>query len=148
MAGEEDGSNGTPGKKAGSGILFVNARSEVLLLLRDNKPEIPFPNCWDIPGGILEPGETPEECVIREMKEEIGEDITAPQLFRVYEYPDRSDHVFWLRRHLEIECIELHEGQRLKWFSETEVAAAPDNLFAFGFKDVILDFYCERPFAR
>jgi 8-oxo-dGTP diphosphatase len=148
MAGEKDGRNGIPGKKAGSGILFVNARSEVLLLLRDNKPEIPFPNCWDIPGGILEPDETPEECVIREMKEEIGEEIRAPKLFHVYEYPDRTDYVFWLRRDLEIERLELTEGERLKWFSETDVSATPDNLFAFGFKAVILDFYRERPFAR
>lgn len=44
----------------------------VLAYLRDAKPEIPFPNMWDLPGGGREGSESPVECVIREVMEEFG----------------------------------------------------------------------------
>jgi len=44
----------------------------VLTMLRDDKPDIPFPAMWDFPGGGREGEETPEECVLRELKEEFG----------------------------------------------------------------------------
>jgi 8-oxo-dGTP diphosphatase len=135
-------------KAAGSGVLFMNSRSEVLLLLRDDKPSIPFPNCWDIPGGMVDGGETPEECVVREMREEIGLEIPTPSLFRVYEHPERADYIFWQKRDLNVADIKLTEGQRLKWFSKSEIEDAPSEVFAFGFKGVILDFYRDRPFAK
>ena len=42
----------------GAGIILLNRNNEVLLLLRDNKIDIPFPNMWDIPGGRVEESET------------------------------------------------------------------------------------------
>jgi len=45
---------------------------QLLVLLRDDLPDIPFPNCWDFPGGGAEAGETPLECVLRETSEEVG----------------------------------------------------------------------------
>ncbi len=44
----------------------------VLTMLRDDKSDIPFPAMWDFPGGGREGEETPEECVLRELKEEFG----------------------------------------------------------------------------
>ena len=35
-------------------MFFLNPRGEVLLLLRDNNPAIPYPNMWDLPGGHME----------------------------------------------------------------------------------------------
>lgn len=61
-------------KRGGTSIIFKNSRNEVLLFLRDDKPEIPYPNLWDIPGGHFEAGETPEACIVREMIEEIETD--------------------------------------------------------------------------
>ena len=134
-------------KPAGAGILFLNSAFQVLLLLRDNKPTIPFPNCWDIPGGMLDPGETPEQCVVREMREEIGKSISDPQLFRVYHQPKQTDYVFWQRAEIEISEVKLTEGQRLKWFSLEEIKSMPDTAFAFDFKRVILDFFNAKPWS-
>lgn len=50
--------------------LFVGSR--LVTLLRDDKPDIPWPAHWDLPGGGRENGETGPECILRETREEIG----------------------------------------------------------------------------
>jgi len=57
-------------KHSGASIIFVNDHKQVLLLLRDDKPGLPYRNMWDVPGGHIELGETPKQCIMREMKEE------------------------------------------------------------------------------
>ena len=52
-------------------IFLVNDKNEFLLYLRDNKPEIPYPDYWDLIGGEIEKGETSLEAIQREIKEEI-----------------------------------------------------------------------------
>ena len=52
-------------------IIFENDKHELLFYLRDNKPGIPFPGHWDLIGGHVEEDETPEEALVREVKEEL-----------------------------------------------------------------------------
>ena len=59
-------------------------RSRFCCLLRDDKPGIPYPNMWDIPGGHAEYGETPEQCIVREMKEEM--DLNLEEIRVVLSY--------------------------------------------------------------
>ena len=133
-------------KVTGTSILFVNGRREVLLFLRDKKSDIPFPNTWDVLGGHVEDNESPEDCILREMKEEIGVDIGCPDLFRRYELEDRTEYTFWLEGEFDLTKIDLHEGQRLKWFTHDEILRMSDDDIAFGFRSILLDFFCERPF--
>ena len=128
----------------GCSIIFINRRQKILLLLRDDIPESPFPNCWDLPGGHVEAGETPEACIVREMKEEIGLDLDECALFVVTQMPDRIEYTFWKRLELDVAAVELTEGQRLRWFSAAEVRATP---LAFGFNPIIEVFF-ERLGAR
>jgi 8-oxo-dGTP diphosphatase len=44
----------------------------LLAYQRDNKPDIPWPDLWDLPGGGREGDETPEDCAVRETLEEFG----------------------------------------------------------------------------
>ncbi|QBF30386.1 NUDIX hydrolase [Thalassococcus sp. S3] len=50
--------------------LFVG--SDLLVILRDEKPDIPYPGYWDLPGGGREGGESPQDCALRETREEVG----------------------------------------------------------------------------
>jgi len=130
-------------KRRGSSIIFINSQKEILLFLRDDIPHIPSPNIWDVPGGHVEPDETPEECIVREMKEEMGLDIKDYQLFSVIEFDDRIEYTFWQKANLDLDKIELTEGQCLKWFTENE---AKSTELASGFNQIVEDFFKELPF--
>lgn len=125
-------------KIVGAGILMLNSNNELLMLLRDNIPDIPFPNMWDIPGGRVEPGEIPEETVKREMMEEMELKLEKISLFKVYETDDLIDNVFWTRIDLIPEEIGLQEGQKISYFSHTELS---DMKLAFNYNSVIEEFY-------
>ena len=45
---------------------------QILTILRDDKPTIPWPNLWELPGGGREGNESPFECAAREVYEELG----------------------------------------------------------------------------
>jgi 8-oxo-dGTP diphosphatase len=56
--------------------LFIG--EQLLVIRRDDKPGIPYPDHWDLPGGGREGNESPEDCALRETWEEVGLRI-APQ---------------------------------------------------------------------
>jgi 8-oxo-dGTP diphosphatase len=74
---------------------------------------------WEFPGGKAEPGERLEQCLIRELREELGivvqEECLAPLTFASHSYPD-----FYLLMPLYV-CrrwqgfVEAREQQVLKW---------------------------------
>ena len=135
----------------GSSIIFVkpdNNQPEVLLFLRDDIDTIPYPDCWDILGGHVEIGETPEECIVREMQEEIGVDIGTPELFRIYKMNDRTEHVYWQVADFNIDDIQLNEGQALRWFTEKEIRDMKEEDFSFGFRQVLFDFFYEHYYVK
>ncbi len=127
--------------RRGASILFVNDKREILLMLRDDKPNIPYPNCWTIPGGLSENGETFEACIAREMQEEMEIILHEPELFRILELKGNVAYIFWQKANFEIADINLHEGQRIQWFSEEEIEKLDEQEFGFGFKNLILEFF-------
>lgn len=52
-----------------NGVIFENDKREILLVKRKFLPKKGF---WDIPGGFVDIGETMEEAIVREIKEELG----------------------------------------------------------------------------
>ncbi|PKN67619.1 MAG: NUDIX hydrolase [Deltaproteobacteria bacterium HGW-Deltaproteobacteria-15] len=128
-------------KRKGSSILFINDRRQVLLFLRDDRPDIAYPDMWDVPGGHVERDETPEQCIVREMKEEMGMDLKGFLLFCTREFDDRIEYTYWKKENLKLEKIHLTEGQRLRWFSEEE---ARNTSLAYGFNEIVADFFSDK----
>ena len=51
-----------------------------LVLVTQRSEHMPHPLKWEFPGGKLKAGETPESCIIREIREELGVEISVIQL--------------------------------------------------------------------
>ena len=132
-------------KREGCSIILVNEQRQILLFLRDDLPHLPYPNTWDVPGGHVEETETPAQCIVREMKEEMGLDLKGFELFCVKEFSDRVEHTFWKSVDLNIDEISLQEGQVLRWFSEDEAKA---TVLAYGFNEIVAEFYSRAPFLN
>jgi 8-oxo-dGTP diphosphatase len=129
----------------GTSIIFINSKEEIIFNLRDNIP-IPYPNCWDLLGGGVESGESPEETIIREMKEEIEIDLTDFHFFKKYEFSDRIEHSFWKLVDFNLNALPLNEGQGLKWFTKDDIELIPDEMVAWDSKKIVADFYQEKPY--
>lgn len=125
-----------------SQIIFENDKGELLLYLRDGKPGIPFPYHWDLIGGHLEEGETPEEALVREVKEEINIDLGGYKFFREYlclegdAYPNIK-YIYTGKIDMPVEEITLNEGERLQYFSKDEIGNVK---FANILKKIVLDY--------
>jgi 8-oxo-dGTP diphosphatase len=61
--------------------LVVRADGRVMLTRRAFEPRAGW---WDLPGGFLEPGEHPEEGVVRELREETGLEVRPRRLIGIY----------------------------------------------------------------
>ena len=100
---------------------------------------------WDVPGGHVERLETPEKCIVREMKEEMGLTLDEFELLSKVEFDDRIEYTFWARADFDIDDIELTEGQKIKWFTRD---AAKQTQLAYGFNEIVERFYNQAPFLR
>jgi len=106
-----------------------------MMLIAKRKPTARLPNLWELPGGKVEPNETPEECLKRELKEEFDIDVT------VGEHLDSNIHTYdfgtielmayrsiWkggdliLKDHEEIQWVFTHELDQFDF-------AAADTVF-------------------
>ncbi len=71
---------------------------------------------WEFPGGKCEPGETPEECLRRELHEELDVDATVgSEVFRTrYRYPGRNLDLRFFRCDLA-GAPRAMQGQQMQW---------------------------------
>ena len=73
--------------------LFVG--DALATLQRDDKPCLLWPGHWDLPGGGIEPGETPLDCALRETHEELSLIIAPDEVTWGRDYGTSSGDVSW-----------------------------------------------------
>lgn len=114
--------------------LFLGA--DLLVILRDERPDIPYPGHWDLPGGGREGHETPETCVLRETREEVGLDLRQSQLVWANSYQRPRGLVWFFVAHLpEAASTEISfgsEGQGWRLMPPETYCAHPLAVPHFG----------------
>lgn len=100
-------------------LLYQNDR--FLMQLRDNIPTIIYPDHWAFFGGHIEPGETPEVGVLRELEEEIGYRPPEVKFFRTYQTEVAMRHVFYAPLLVPTDRLVLGEGADFKLISVAEI---------------------------
>ncbi len=124
-----DGSRFTGAKVA----VFVG--SQIVTILRDDKPTIPYPNYWDLTGGGREGHESAWECAARECFEEVSLRISKADLLwgRLYKSLGQQNW-FFIARVDASRQQELHlrdEGQALQLMSVDEYLTHPKAISRF-----------------
>jgi mutator protein MutT len=93
------------------------------LLITQRHADVHLGGLWEFPGGKREPNETFEQCLARELLEELGIEVVVGELFEMltHSYPEKTVHLRFFR------CQwKAHEPQTLgcpafKWVSANEL---------------------------
>jgi 8-oxo-dGTP diphosphatase len=102
---------------------------------------------WDLIGGHVEEGETPEEALVREVREELDLDLKEFRFFRKYEclrgdaYPNVK-YIYSGKINIPIEEITLLEGDHARYFTRDEI---PGVKFANMLKEIVMDYINFNP---
>ena len=78
---------------------------------------------WEFPGGKMEEGESPEEALVREIREELSTEISVEELLCTveYDYPKfhLTMHCYWCS--LVTEALHLNEHEAARWLANEEL---------------------------
>lgn len=121
--------SGTTPTRVTAAILVENAR----LLLARRPGDDPLAGLWELPGGKIEAGESPEQCLARELAEECGLRVTVGNHFATshYRYPHIDVHLeaYWIDSWSGQLALRAHDEYR--WVSAEELdglALAPADI--------------------
>ncbi|WP_299151657.1 NUDIX hydrolase [uncultured Tateyamaria sp.] len=128
--------------------LFVG--DKLVSLQRDNTPGLLWAGYWDLPGGGIEPGETPLACVLRETDEELTLSIAANQILWGRSYGTSSGDISWffatrLDAQVAGDIVLGDEGQG--WKLMTVDAFLSDAMVVPQFKSRLVDYLAGVPAA-
>jgi len=110
-------------------VLMIGGR--LATILRDDLPGLNWANHWDMPGGGREPGETPEACVLRELREELGLVLAVDALVwrEIFDSPTTGGQAWWFAARLpagaEARIVFGDEGQEWRLMDPDDWLAHP-----------------------
>ena len=98
-------------------IALINNENEILLSKRPEKKHLS--GFWEFPGGKLEKNETPENCLVREIKEEIGVNLKdvcfSPLTFSLNKYDNFNILLLLYICQEYVGVVSPNENQNMKW---------------------------------
>jgi 8-oxo-dGTP pyrophosphatase MutT (NUDIX family) len=120
----------------GASVLLVDRDGRILLQQRDDDIPPAGYGRWALPGGHLEPGETPRQAALREMREETGLILDVAVHYGTFDRPGTLDpsmlhrlHVFWSADAVDETTIEVNEGLDFRFQPPAAIPALPMNAF-------------------
>jgi 8-oxo-dGTP pyrophosphatase MutT (NUDIX family) len=111
------------GERVEVAIAILHTPDQFLMQLRDNIPGIMYPGYWGFFGGHIDPGETPEAAVKRELLEEINYAPPLVSEFRCYSNSQVIRHVFHAPLTVELDQLVLGEGWDMGLVTPDEIRA-------------------------
>ncbi len=103
----------------------VIRRGNMFLLAR-RLPNSHLAGKWEFPGGKMQDREKPNQCIEREILEELGVVVTAGSLIATIEhqYPDKAVRLRFIECDLEPDAQPIsREGQQFDWFALPDITA-------------------------
>ncbi len=100
--------------------IIKNKEGKILIAQRNFKKA--QGGLWEFPGGKVEPNETYEEAIVREIKEELNMDIKYNNYFdeKIYEYPEKTIRLIALNCSMIGDTYELFEHEQIAWIANDE----------------------------
>jgi 8-oxo-dGTP diphosphatase len=101
----------------------IRKKGEILLTTRPTGTHLA--GMWEFPGGKIEPDESPNDCLKREITEELGIEVKVldTMFFITHDYPDKSVNIRFIRCMTDTEMPTVGlEGQKVKWYKTDELA--------------------------
>ena len=100
---------------------IIERDGKILAVQRSERMNMPLK--WEFPGGKIRQGESPEECVVREVSEELDMQIVAGQSLPSvsYDYPHFSVTLYPFICAVISGEITLHEHKAMRWLSTHEM---------------------------